>query len=479
MFLSILTSISDFLWGTWMTVVLVGTGLFLSIRFGFRYNFREIPFNFRNTFGKMFTKSDEGTGTVSGFAAACTAMANTIGVGNIGGVATAVVAGGPGAVFWMWISGLLGMSTKACEIILGQRYRVKYSHSMDEYLCDRSFVMKNALGWKKGAFVLAIACFLLGPWTCCVQTESVTGALQQGFGIPPILSVAVLGITCFVTIFGGLHRISSIMEKVVPFMALIYILGGLGILITHITEVPAAFALIIRSAFTPMAGVGGFAGATVRDAIRYGVARGLYSNDAGTGYGIIAHASAKTDHPVRQASWGWGEVFLDTIVVCSVTALSLILTNVYIDYPGVDSASLTTVAFITAYGAFGGHFMAVAIAIFAWTTIIGMYYSCEKSVNYTFGDSRANKIAVKIYMIYYMLPCVLFYNIDVQSLWAMTDILSAIYILITLTFIYTQQKEIMRLFRDFWFRFLPAKERGENPEPVVYGVYDEMARREQ
>lgn len=310
-----------------MTIVLIGTGIYLSIRFGFRYNFRKIKFHFQNTFGKMF-QPGQGTGSVSGFAAACTAMANTIGVGNI---------------------------------------------------------------------------------------------------------------------------------------------GGLGILLMHITIVPQAFLLIFKSAFTPMAGIGGFAGATVRDAIRYGVARGLYSNDAGTGYGIIAHASAKTDHPVRQSSWGWGEVFLDTIVVCSVTALSLILTNVYIDYPNISSARLTTVAFKVAYGHMGGWFISVAIAVFAWTTIIGMYYSCEKSVNYAFGDTKRNKLATKIYMIYYMLPCVLFYNIQADSLWAMTDILSAIYIIITLIFIYSKQKVIMDLFHDFWFRFIPEKEAGLNPEPVVFG----------
>ena len=228
----ILIAIADFLWGTPMTVVLVGTGLYLSIRFRFCYNFRKIAFNWRNTYGKMFQRG-EGAGTISGFAAACTAMANTIGVGNIGGVATAVISGGPGALFWMWVSSLLGMSTKACEIILGQRFRVKYSESMDEYMCDRSFVMKNALGWKKGAVVLSVACFVLGPWTCCVQTESVTGALEQSFGIDPLISAVVLGITCFITIAGGLKRISTIMERVVPFMAVCYILGGLGILIVN------------------------------------------------------------------------------------------------------------------------------------------------------------------------------------------------------------------------------------------------------
>ena len=154
MIVSSLIALSDALWGTPMIVILLGTGLYLSIRFRFRYNFRSYAFHFRNTFGRMFAHGD-GQGTVSGFAAACTAMANTIGVGNIGGVATAIVSGGPGAVFWMWVSGFLGMSTKACEIILGQRFRVKYSKSMDEYMCDRSFVMKNALGWKKGAILLA------------------------------------------------------------------------------------------------------------------------------------------------------------------------------------------------------------------------------------------------------------------------------------------------------------------------------------
>ena len=186
MILNGLMAVSDALWGTPMIVVLVSMGLYLSIRFHFYYNFRHIGFHFRNTFGKMFQRQGSGQGSVSGFAAACTAMANTIGVGNIGGVATAIVSGGPGAVFWMWVSGCLGMSTKACEIILGQRFRVKYSESMDEYMCDRSFVMRNALGWRKGAFLLAIACFTLGPWTCSVQTDSVVGALREAFGIDPL-----------------------------------------------------------------------------------------------------------------------------------------------------------------------------------------------------------------------------------------------------------------------------------------------------
>ncbi|HIW48737.1 MAG TPA: amino acid carrier protein [Firmicutes bacterium] len=457
-----------------MSVALVGTGIYLSIKFGFRYNFRNIKFNFMNTFGKMFQKKDatEGEGTVSAFAAACTAMANTIGVGSISGVATAITMGGPGAIFWMWISGLLGMSTKACEIILGQRYRVRYEKSMDEYLCDRSFVMKNGFGWKKASVVLAVFVFIFGPWTNAVQTESVTSALQEAFSIPPIASVIFVAVTYFLTVGGGLRRIASIMERVVPFMAMAYLVGGIGILILYADLLPQTIALIFKSAFTPMAGVGGFAGATVRDAIRYGIARGLYSNDAGTGYGIVAHAGAKTDHPIRQSAWGWGEVFCTTILVCSVTAFSILLTNSYVDYADVTSARLTTVAFGIAYGRFGQIFMGLAITIFAWTTIIGMYYSCSKSVNYAFGDTSLNKKMTPIYMIYFIIPALIFYNMQADLLWAFTDLLSAAYVVITLIFIYGKRKEIFRLFHDFWDRYEPALRRGEKPAKVEFDTIE-------
>ena len=466
--LHIIQTISDFLWGTPMSVSLVATGLYLSYKFKFRYNFRKFGFNFKNTYGKMFKGNGNGEGTVSGFAAACTAMANTIGVGNIGGVATAITMGGPGAVFWMWVSGLLGMSTKACEIILGQRYRVKYDKSMDEYLCDRSFVMKNAFGWKKGSFVLAFFVFIFGPWTNAVQTESVTSALNYAFGTPKLVAVAFIAVTYFLTVAGGLKRIADIMEKVVPFMALAYIICGIGILAMNIESVPATFALIFKSAFTPMAGIGGFAGATVRDAVRYGIARGIYSNDAGTGYGIVAHASAITDHPVRQASWGWGEVFLDTIIVCTVTALSIILTDSYIINPDITGAELTTAAFSMAYGKIGGIIMSLAITVFAWTTIVGMYYSCSKSVNYAFGDTKLNKRMTPIYIVYFIIPALVFYDLEADLLWAFTDLLSAIYVIITLIFIYGKRKEIFALVNDFWDRFIPALDRGENPEKVSY-----------
>lgn len=460
-----LYTLDDLLWGTPMTVAVLATGIFLTIRFGFRYQ-TKIRFNFRNTFGKMFKKA-EGVGTVSGFQAACTALANTIGTGNISGVATAIVSGGPGALVWMWFSAFFGMSTKACEIIIGQRYREHYKKSMDEYVCDRSFVLKNAFGWKRGAVVLAVFCAVFGPWTCSVQTEAVTSSMQQAFGISPIVVDIIIGITCLLTIAGGLRRISGVMSKAVPVMAVLYLIMGAGVLILNWRQIPAVILLIFRSAFTPVAAFGGFAGAAVRDTIRFGVARGIYSNDAGTGYGMIAHAPAKTDHPVRQSLWGWGEIFLDTFVICSVTAFTILITGSWYT-SDATSGALTTIAFTEAYGKIGGQMTAIAIAVFAWTTIIGMYYTCEKSVNYTFGDTALNRRIRPFYMIYYMVPCVVLYNAGADALWAFTDILSAAYVAITLFIIYAKHKEIFRLYDDFWKRFLPAVRRGENPPPVSF-----------
>ena len=404
--------LNGFIWGPYMLVFFLLVGGMFTIRTGF-FQITQIKNWMEVTILSVFKdrkvlKTDD-KHSISQFQSLCTALAATIGTGNIAGVATAIALGGPGAVFWMWVSGLLGVSTKACEIILGQRYRVKYENSMDEYVCDRSFVMKNGFGWKKGAFVLAAFCFLFGPWTCAVQTEAVASSMKEAFQIPPLFTVIVVGVTCFAVMFGGLRRISGVTEKVVPIMAFIYVLAGIGIIILNLDKLPGTVALIFKSAFTPMAGIGGFAGATVRDAIRYGVARGIYSNDAGTGYGIIAHAAAKTDHPVRQSSWGWGEIFLDTIVVCTITAISILITDSYIDFGDITSAQLTTVAFKVAYGDAGGWIMGITISLLAWTTIIGMYYSCAKSVNYVFGDTKANKIANNVYIVYYMVPCLLLF----------------------------------------------------------------------
>ncbi len=469
-FFEFLADISNFIWDWPMSVVLVGAGILISIMFGFGYQ-RRVIFHFKNSAGRIFKESD-GKGSISGFGAACVAMANTIGIGNIGGVATAIAAGGPGAVFWMWFSAFFGISTKAAEAILGQRYRERYKESIDEYVCDRSFVMKNSMGWKTGGMILAAFCFTFGPWTNLVQSEAFTASLDEAFGLNTTLTLVILCATVFITIFGGLHRISSAVERLVPIMAIAYILAGIAFLVANASQVPGALYTIVYHAFHPTAAVGGFAGAAVRDTIRYGIARGLYSNDAGTGYGMVAHASARVDHPVRQSSWAWFEVVVDTFVICTMTALIIIVSGAYINHPGVTSGRLTTVAFADSFGYGGAVYLSLAITVFVWTTIVGMYYSCEKAINYFFGDTKLNSIARRIYMVYFLVPVFLFSDLEAELLWIVTDLITASYVIITLLLVFLNRKELRRLYNDFWQRFIPAKKRGENPPIVSYPLDD-------
>lgn len=276
-------AVANFLWGTPMTIALLGIGIYMTIKFKFKYQF-SLKFMFQNSIGKLFKKGEKGEGTISSFAAGCTALASTVGVGNIAGVATAVTMGGPGAIVWMWVAGLVGMSTKAAEIILGQRYRVRYKSS-NEFMCERAFVVRDAMGWKVGGFLVGLWCVISGPWSNLTQSEAFTNSIHEAFGIDKRFILAFLGITVFITVAGGLKRISAVAEKAVPFMAILYIVACVGILVIFHDRIPAAFGSIFSHAFTPIAGIGGFAGATVRDAVRYGLARGMYSNDAGTGLG--------------------------------------------------------------------------------------------------------------------------------------------------------------------------------------------------
>lgn len=467
-------AVANFLWGTPMTIALLGIGIYMTIKFKFKYQF-SLKFMFQNSIGKLFKKGEKGEGTISSFAAGCTALASTVGVGNIAGVATAVTMGGPGAIVWMWVAGLVGMSTMAAEIILGQRYRVRYKSS-NEFMCERAFVVRDAMGWKVGGFLVGLWCVISGPWSNLTQSEAFTNSIHEAFGIDKRFILAFLGITVFITVAGGLKRISAVAEKAVPFMAILYIVACVGILVIFHDRIPAAFGSIFSHAFTPIAGIGGFAGATVRDAVRYGLARGMYSNDAGTGLGIVLHAPARTDHPVRQSAWAWGEIFVDTIVICTMTALTLIITNSYIDYGDITSGQLSTISFRMAYGEWGAYLMAIILGFFVWTTIIALFYSCEKSLNFCLGKRRLTPVLKYAHICYYVLPLVFLSTLDVAAIWALQDLISAVFILLTVTLIIGNRKEIMRLFHDFFDNYLPALKRGENPEPVIYGeVVDDEA----
>jgi alanine or glycine:cation symporter, AGCS family len=461
---SIVGAISNFFWGPPLFIAVLGTGLYYTIAFKGNYQLK-VGFHMKNTFGTMFAPAGEGEGTVRGFAAAATAIASTIGVGNVAGAATAFVSGGPGAIFWMWMTAFVGMSTKAAEIILGQRYRVKFE-SMDEYLCGRNYVMKNGLGWTRLAQVLAWT-LVTSPWSLLVQTNAVATSLQQAFGFPLMVGIVVVFATLAVTIIGGVRRIAAVADKVVPFMAVFYITIGGILIIMNITEFIPALATIVRHAFTPYAGAGGVAGATVAQAMRFGVARGVYSNESGMGSGMGVHAAAIVDHPVRQASWGFGENFIDTIIVCTITAMSIMLTGANFANPTVTGAALTTIAWQTQFGAFGGYMLSISVALFAWTTLLSAYYGGEKSVNFLAGDTKLNRTATWVFIVYFLGPIFLA-GADTGLLWLVTDTMTIIGVCAAIACLVALRKVVVELHNDFWYRYLPALEKGENPARVSF-----------
>ncbi|MGB4439517.1 MAG: amino acid carrier protein, partial [Sedimentibacter sp.] len=313
--------VNNIVWGPPILILIVGAGLFLSVKTGF-FSITKIGYILKNTLLKMFSKEQKGEGEVTAFQAVATALAATVGTGNIAGVATAIAAGGPGAVFWMWVAAVLGMTTKFAEVVLAVNFREKTADG--RFVGGPMYYIEKGLGWKWLAVLFAgfgaLAAFGIGNM---VQSNSVAASLQESFNINPWVTGIILSVVTALVIVGGIKRIGAFTEKLVPFMAAIYIIGGLIIIIINIAKVPAAFGLIFSTAFTGKAAVGGFAGATIANALRFGVARGVVTNEAGLGSAPIAHAAATTDHPVRQGLWGVFEVFADTIVICSITALAI------------------------------------------------------------------------------------------------------------------------------------------------------------
>jgi len=383
--------VNGVVWGPPFMALLAGTGLYLTIRLGF-FQFTHLRHAWRHSFGRMFRRDVEAEdGAITPFQAVTSAMAATIGVGNIAGVATAIVAGGPGAIFWMWMVALVGMATKMAEVTLGLKYR---NVDADGHVSGGVFYyIEKGLGsnWRwlavLYAFFAGLAAFGIGNM---VQSNTLAEAVSQASGgqIPTWATGIVAVILVGAVTLGGISRIAVTAEKVVPIMAAAYLIGCLGVLIIHITEIPAALGMIVKHAFQPMAAVGGFAGASVAMAIRYGVARGIFSNEAGLGSASIVHAQARNT-PFRQGFWGVWEVIIDTLVVCTMTALVILLTGVLgtTDENGdlVNGALLTTTAFTTGLPGPGGYVVLTAIIFFAYTTMLTWNFYGEKSWEYLFG----------------------------------------------------------------------------------------------
>lgn len=370
-----LGKLSDLVWGPPMLVLLVGTHIFLTLRLGFiqRYLGKAIKLSFKRT--------AEGKGDISHFGALTTALAATIGTGNIVGVATAVAAGGPGAVFWLWITGVFGIATKYAEALLAVKYRI--TNERGEMAGGPMYVLERGLKmrWLGILFALftAIAGFGIGS---SVQANSIAEMLKTSFGIPGWVTGLVLAFLTALVIIGGIKSIARVCELLVPFMAVFYILGCAAILVVNYQAIPSSIALILKSAFTGQAAIGGFAGATVMAAMRYGIARGLFSNESGLGSAPIVAAAAQTTNPVRQALVSSTGTFWDTVVVCAMTGLALVSTGSW--QTGLAGAALTKQAFST-LGVIGPLTLSLGLLTFVYSTILGWSYYCEKAIEYLLG----------------------------------------------------------------------------------------------
>ena len=420
-FISLVTSINNFVWGPVMLVLLVGTGLYLNVILRF-FSFRNWMHAFHCLWQGREHQSEKGE--ISPWNALMTALAGDIGTGNIVGVATALAIGGPGALFWMWVTALVGMMTKFAEIILAMKYREKTPSG--RWVGGAMYFIRNGLGRKwawMGVFFSVfgiIACVGTGN---LVQVNAIAVSLQNTFSVPTWVTGIVLLFLLSLILLGGVKRIGAVAGRLVPFMAAIYIVFALIVIAMNITEVPRVFWWVISEAFTPTSAQGGFAGATVLLTIRMGVARGIFSNEAGLGTGSIAHACADTRKPVKQGMFGIFEVFADTIVICTLTAMVILCSGVPVGYGAAAGAELTIAGFTATYGGFTSTygswvsiFTAVAMCCFAFSTAVGWGLYGARCIEFLFG-SRVNKP----FMLVYALVAIVGATMDLGLLWNIAD----------------------------------------------------------
>ncbi|HHY41721.1 MAG TPA: sodium:alanine symporter family protein [Thermoanaerobacterales bacterium] len=410
------------LWGPPMIVLIFITGLIFSIKTRF-FQVRKLGYILQNTLFKIFKKDKyTGEGVMTPMQAISTALAGTVGNGNIAGVATAIAIGGPGAVFWMWVVAFLGMMTKMVEVSLAVHYRVKDDRG--NFYGGPMYYIEKGLGpkWKFLAKFFAVMMIIGALGTAVfVQPHTMSEAMKNIFNIPPIVTVTLSVIITGIVIIGGFKRIGEFCERITPFMCLVYIVASLGIILCNISRVPEAFSMIFRYAFTPMPAIGGFAGSTVMLTIQRGMARGMFSNEAGMGSAPMVHATAITDHPIRQGLYGAFEVFVDTLIICTMTALSILMADPMIWSSGLNGVDLTLKAFNTFYGPVGSGIVGIAVLLFAFSTMIGYAIEYETSVVYVFGQDK-----VKFFRWIYLIPPFLTLGKTTELIWTVVDISTGI-----------------------------------------------------
>ena len=452
---SVNTAVNNFIWGVPAMICIIGVGLYLSLRTRF-IQIRKFAYAIRSTLGKVFQKQTASDGALTPFQAVCTALAATVGTGNIAGVAGAIAIGGPGAVFWMWISAFLGMCTKFSEVTLAVHFRERNKDA--DCVGGPMYYIKNGLSrhWHWLAFVFSafgvLTVFGTGNAT---QVNTITTAINSALINFHLLDPAytktsniILGIVIAVLVglilLGGIKRIGSVTEKLVPFMAVIYIALSLGVIILNIQRVPGVFASIFAGAFQPSSVTGGVVGSFFLS-MKKGVSRGIFSNEAGLGTGSIAHACADTDEPVKQGLFGIFEVFTDTIVICTMTALVILCSGVPVDYGNAAGAELTILGLTSTYGSWISIFTAVALCCFAFSTIIGWGLYGARCIEFLFSSK-----VIKPFMVVYSLVSILGATVNLGLLWSIAETFNGLMSIPNLIALFLLSGTVVQLVRKYF-----------------------------
>lgn len=447
--------VNNFIWGVPAMICIIGVGLYLSIRTRF-LQIRKFPYSMKVTLGRMMKKKEASDGALTPFQAVCTALAATVGTGNVAGVAGAIAIGGPGAVFWMWISALLGMCTKFAEVTLAVHFRE--TNAQGDLVGGPMYYIKNGLDkkWHFLAYLFAafgvLAVFGTGNAT---QVNTITTAIDSAlssFNVLPadavklvnlIIGVA-LAIIIALILIGGIKRIGNVTSKLVPFMAIMYIVLALGVIFFHIKSVPAVFASIIEGAFNPASVTGGVVGSFFMS-MKKGVSRGIFSNEAGLGTGSIAHACADTKKPVKQGFFGIFEVFVDTIIICTMTALVILCSGVPVNYGEAAGAELTISGFTAVYGNWVSVFTAVAMCCFAFSTIIGWGLYGTRCIEFLFG-SRSNKP----FMVLYSLTAIVGATMNLGLMWSIAETFNGLMVIPNLIAVFLLSGVVVKMTKEYF-----------------------------
>ncbi len=451
------SAVNNFVWGIPAMICIIGVGLWLSFRTGF-IQFRKFGYALKNTIGKIFEKTKAQSGSMTPFQAVCTALAATVGTGNIAGVAGAIALGGPGAVFWMWISAFLGMCTKFSEVTLAVHFREKNAHG--DYVGGPMYYIKNGLSskWRFLAVLFSffgvITVFGTGNAT---QVNTIITAINTALlnyhvvseeSVPTLNLILgiLIALLIGIVLLGGIKRIGRVTEKLVPFMAILYILLAIGVIIVRAGQIPAVFASIFEGAFQPKAVTGGIVGSMFMS-MKKGVSRGIFSNEAGLGTGSIAHACADTEEPVRQGLFGIFEVFADTIVICTMTALVILLSQVPISYGEAAGAELTIAGFTSVYGNWVSIFTAVAMCCFAFSTALGWGLYGARCIEFL-----GNEKVIRPFMVVYSLVAIVGATMDLGLIWSISDTFNGLMAIPNLIALFLLSGTVVKLTKEYFSR---------------------------